>query len=421
MIETMALNPSETERKTNQRARHPLHRLWRGPHLHKNHPEVEAKETWLELFYDLVYVAVLIQLGNVLSDNVSWHGAARFALLFAPLWWAWSNFAFYMNRFVIDDVWHRLIVMSQIFCIAWLGSSLGGAFEGESTQFVLLYIALRVTIIILYLRTFSVSESRAMTTRYITDYHLVAIVLWSASLGLGPEWRWTLWLGTLLWEMFNSQRPVFRRFHKQFPLNGEHMRERFGTLTLLVLGESFIKSITSEDSLQLTWDAFLFSAPGIAVLFSLWWLYFEDTNAVYEDKQTANPALWLYTHLPLSLALTAFGVAVTKLLESTYDQYLSPNYAFMYCLSLIIYCLALAVLNAWADRQTGNERALVRLGAAAVLGLAFWLGERSLDDNANALFFVSVAFGVFVLQVAHDLWLARRYPQIDDEVGELMP
>ena len=122
------VNLYDRDDDTSNPPEHPRHRLWRPPHLHQNHPEVEGKETWLELFYDLVYVAVLIQLGNILSDDVSWMGAARFAVLFAPIWWAWSNFTFYMNRFVVDDVWHRLIVMLQIFCIAWLGSSVGGAF-----------------------------------------------------------------------------------------------------------------------------------------------------------------------------------------------------------------------------------------------------------------------------------------------------
>ena len=395
-----------------------LHRLWRPPHLHRNHPEVEARETWLELFYDLVYVAVLIQLGNVLSDDVSWRGAGRFAVLFIPVWWAWSNYTFYMNRFIIDDVWHRLLVIIQIFCVAWIGASVGGAFGLESTQFVLLYISLRVTIILLYLRTFPhVAETQAMATRYITDYHLVAICLWGASLLLEPEGRWLIWLGAFAWELFNSQRPVFRRFHRQHPLNGEHMRERFGTFILLVLGESFIKSVTLDRSLSLTPLAFIFSAPGIVVLFSLWWLYFEDTNDAYQlnDEKTANPTLWLYTHLPLSMALVGFGVATKKLLEAVYESVLSPQYAFLYCGTLAVYCLALIILNLWGEKLARGQRA-----AARGLGLVITGGSFYLLRGQGPVWFTVTAGAVFGGMVAFDLYLAKRYPESDPEIGELM-
>jgi low temperature requirement protein LtrA len=54
----------------------------------------ERKVTWLELFYDLVYVATLIQFGNSLSENISWSGLLRFTALFIPIWWSWTGVTF---------------------------------------------------------------------------------------------------------------------------------------------------------------------------------------------------------------------------------------------------------------------------------------------------------------------------------------
>ncbi len=42
--------------------------------------------TWFELFFDLVFVAVIIQMSHGLADDYSWAGVARFALLFLPIW-----------------------------------------------------------------------------------------------------------------------------------------------------------------------------------------------------------------------------------------------------------------------------------------------------------------------------------------------
>ena len=383
-----------------------LHRLWRPPKLYPREGEVdEHGESWLELFYDLVFVAVLIQLGNVLSDDVSWAGFGRFVVLFAPIWWIWSNFTFYMNRFNADDLWHRLIIAVQIFFIAWLGSSVGGAFGALSTQFVLCYVAVRLSLVALYLRTYRhVPEARELLRHYLFGFNLVSVGLWLLSLLLPLESRYLLWLVAFVWEVVYGQLPRLVTLHKRFPFRAEHFQERFGTLTIIVLGETFIKTITLDSSLTLTRDAFLFSAPGVAILFGLWWLYFEDTEDPQGDAvHRANPVLWLYTHLPLSFALVAFGVAAKKLLEGTYEQYLNPAYLLLYGGSLVLYALALAALNLLGRKAFRGARAWVRLGMAVAVALITFFGL-----GTSAISIVAWVSLVIAIQVAHDLWLARQ-------------
>ena len=43
--------------------------------------------TWLEHFYDLVYVVAVFQLAHNLSENVSLTGFLGFVVLFLPIWW----------------------------------------------------------------------------------------------------------------------------------------------------------------------------------------------------------------------------------------------------------------------------------------------------------------------------------------------
>ncbi len=53
-----------------------------APLLHTAHGR-ERKVTWLELFYDLIFVAAIIQLGDVLSDGISHERGLEAFLLFA--------------------------------------------------------------------------------------------------------------------------------------------------------------------------------------------------------------------------------------------------------------------------------------------------------------------------------------------------
>jgi len=81
--------------------------LFTPPRFFQNvsfHRHTDRAVTWLELFYDLVYVATLIQIGNFLSDNVSLTGFSQTLVMLTVVWWAWTGETFYQNRFVVDDL-----------------------------------------------------------------------------------------------------------------------------------------------------------------------------------------------------------------------------------------------------------------------------------------------------------------------------
>src|SRR3954469_12015998 len=76
---------------------------------------VERRATWLELFFDLVFVVAVAELAGVLHDDPDWGGAARFAGLSVPVIWCWMNFIFYADQFDTDDVPYRLPVVGGVF------------------------------------------------------------------------------------------------------------------------------------------------------------------------------------------------------------------------------------------------------------------------------------------------------------------
>ncbi len=51
------------------------------PKMHGPDPHAEKKLSWFELFYDRVYVAAIIQLGNSLSHHSGWMGFLVFRVL----------------------------------------------------------------------------------------------------------------------------------------------------------------------------------------------------------------------------------------------------------------------------------------------------------------------------------------------------
>ena len=67
-------------------------------------PSQSRRASWLELFFDLIFVAAVAQIGLPLGEDYSLHGLVRYALMFLLIWWAWLGHTMYSTRFDTDDV-----------------------------------------------------------------------------------------------------------------------------------------------------------------------------------------------------------------------------------------------------------------------------------------------------------------------------
>src|SRR2546421_5131563 len=118
--------------------------------------EAERRATWLELFFDLVFVVAIAELAGVLHDKPDWDGFARFVRLSVPVIWVWMNFIFYADQFDTDDVPYRLAVFAGMLASAALAVSLPAA----ATGFVVAYVAVKAIMVALYERARRHSDTR---------------------------------------------------------------------------------------------------------------------------------------------------------------------------------------------------------------------------------------------------------------------
>ena len=61
----------------------------------------------MELFFDLIFVAAVAQVGTHLRDDYSPAGLLRFSLLFVMIWWSWLGHTNFSTRFDTDDLIQR--------------------------------------------------------------------------------------------------------------------------------------------------------------------------------------------------------------------------------------------------------------------------------------------------------------------------
>ncbi len=361
----------------------------------------ERKVGWLELFYDLIYVATIIQLGNLLADDPSPTGALLFVLLFVPIWWSWTGMMFFFNRFVVDDVWHRVLVFVQMFAIAHLAISVTGAFGETSGAFALAYFGVRGVLVVFYLRAYlAAPDARPLVRRYAVGF-AIAAAFWLLSVFVPAPYRFALWGIGLAVEFYVPLSAGSRRLQHLLPPDPVHFAERYGLFTIIVMGESFIKVVGGLAGRGVDLDTLVLSALGFVIAACVWWLYFDSTHGAVMESSGGARYLWIYGHLPLTLGITSIGVALKKLAVLPLGEPISDAARWVLGVAVVVCLLAFALLD--AVRAAARHRSIaldvtVRLAGAAVV-LAVTLFGASLPALAVGLTVaLSCALPVVVLE-----------------------
>lgn len=285
----------------------------RPPRLRTKSEEGERSATWLELFYDLVFVVAVARVGGRLLDDPSGEGVLVFAGLLIVIWWTWAGFTFYADRFDTDDLGQRLLAMIQIVTVALMAAAVSSG-ESQSTRaFAVSYIAARLVLITMYLRArYHVSETHALITGYVRGMS-VAVSLWVISVFIPEPWRFIFWGVGMVIDLVTPY--IMRKEQAGVPLDVTHLPERFGLFTILVLGEP-VASVVAGLSHSHWTPAVTYSAiMSVFITGSLWWLYFHNHEGTVvrrlpEQEATWKPTAWIYSHLPLAMGVVATGIGL---------------------------------------------------------------------------------------------------------------
>ncbi len=381
-----------------------MSKLWQPPRL-RTEPSHERRATWLELFFDLVFVATIAELGKVLSDDVSILGFLYYAALFIPIWWCWVGETFYATRFDQDSLNDRLTTLLQMMILVVMAVNAHHGLDTSSVGFALAYVAFRLVLVLQYVMVGWFNPPlRAMIGHYCSGFGLSAC-LWAISIFVPSPWRFGLWAIGLSIDFLTPL--LGGRFIAKFPPDMHHIPERMGLFTIIVLGESLFAAITGL-SKQTSWDvtATAISVAGLVNAFSLWWMYFETIDGTplqgMKSGKMRGSLRWLYLHLPLTICITAVGVGIKY---ATYKGLASPALSdagrWLLCGTASGCLLTLAVLH-WITCGLGHHRrhALIyhRLGGVALLlAVAIW------GSSLSALMVSGILAVVGLGQIALDV------------------
>jgi low temperature requirement protein LtrA len=312
--------------------------------------------TWLELFFDLVFVAAIAQVGTPLATDYSIHGLSRYAFMLLLIWWAWHGFAMYVTRFDADDRVQRTLTFLQMVAVIFMAANAEDGLDSDSAAgFAAAYAVMRFMLVAQYVRAMRVPAARALARESALGM-TIAAGTWLASALLPAPARYGLWTIAVAIELGLATRGG--RHTRALPPDPAHLPERFGLFTLILLGESIV-SLMKGIQAQPEWSpaAALSALLGIGLIFAIWYGYFEGAQATAErhvrSRHDARQfALWHHAHLPLYLGLVLTAIGVEHIIASGARVPLDGNAAWILCGATTCILVALTALAATSQRAS---------------------------------------------------------------------
>ena len=346
-----------------QALRQNFRRWWQPPRKLADR-EAHRTVTFLELFYDLVYVVIIAELAHALAGHLSWAGVGQFAFLFVIVWWAWFNGTSYHDLHGNNDIRTRLFTFLQMGTVAAMAVFAHNAMGEGSTGFALSYAAFQFILLLLWWRSgVHDPDHRPLSRPYVAMY-LFTTLLFIVSVLFPTPIRFYLWGAALLISLILPLNTLFvgrddPRIQAQIEMIlavSPSLVERFGLFTIIVLGEVIVGTVSGlAEHHHLNWEVGMTAALGMLIAVGIWWLYFDFISHHLPLPDRNRVTAWFYLHLPMTIGITMVGAAVLNIVEHA-GEHLPADVRWLLVGSLALVLLAITMLMHTIQYSSENRR-----------------------------------------------------------------
>ena len=293
----------------------------RDPH------EGHRAATPLELFFDLVSViaiaAAAAGLHHAIAAGHALDGLVRFLPAFFAIWWAWMNYTWFASAYDNGDVVFRLLTFLVMGGSLVMAAGIGPLFASLDLKVIIAgYVIMRLAMVVLWLRAAKDDPARRGTALAYAGGIALVQLYWIALLFLAPpSLAWFLFLFAI-GIVLELAVPALAERRSTTPWHRHHIIERYGLLTIIVLGESLLAAVMSlrvafTDHYEIALVHIAMSA--LVIVAAMWWLYFDDGEHLRSDRLD-RALTWGYGHGLVFASGAAVGAGFGVLVDVVTDH-----------------------------------------------------------------------------------------------------
>jgi low temperature requirement protein LtrA len=242
-----------------------------------------SKVTFIELFFDLVFVFAVTQLSHLLMEQFTPAGAVQTLLLMLAVWWVWIFTSWVTNWLDPEKLPVRFLLLAIMLVGLVMSSSLPMAFESRGIAFATAYVLIQVGRTVFFLWAVKGHPGLVRNFQRILVWLILGGMFWIAgALANGPA-RLAFWVLALGLDYMSPSLGFWvpglgRSTTSDWNVEGGHIAERCALFIIIALGESILVTGATFSGLEWTLPILAAFVVSFAGSLAMWWLYF-DTSA----------------------------------------------------------------------------------------------------------------------------------------------
>ncbi len=376
----------------------------------------DQSATFIELFFDLVFVFSVTQIVGLLHDGLTWINIGQALIIFWLVWWAWTQFTWALNA---ADTTNSLVELGTLLAtgVAFIMAiALPAAFEARALWFAAAYIIVRLIGLVIYYWVAQSDEQQRVAVRSFTLFSLSGFLAVLLGAFTGGVLQYVFWGLAIVLDVTAAQKGAQV---EGWNIRPDHFGERHGLFTIIALGETLIVAAASVTGAEWTSTLITVSMLAVATTCALWWSYFVRTKPLIDAKleavsgvEQSSTARDAYTllHFPMMCGIVAYAIAIEEAIAHPLEPLpLTGRLALALGLWLFVGGMGLAVLRATA-RVLWLRLGLITVAAVLIVALP-----------SAPLVTLSVALATLLAIVVLEQWrieaLNEKYQHLEGETA----
>jgi low temperature requirement protein LtrA len=349
-------------------------------HSEQNAPELteslaspsDQRVTFVELFFDLVFVFCVTQVVSLLHEGVTWRSIGEAVLVFWMVWWGWTQFTWALNA---ADTTNPRVEVATLVATAvafFLAVGIPSAFHGHPLWFAGTYVTVRAMGLLVYDWVASGNAAQRAAVRHFSIVSLgglVAVLIGGFSGGSAQYIWWAIAIGLDVFAAAMSARMG------SWNLHAEHFSERHGLIVIIALGESLIVAALGLTDGEWPADQLITAILAVAIAGAMWWSYFvrnkielDEALEAAEGSRRSTMARDAYSiiHFPMVLGIIAFAAAIEHALGHPSDP-LGTAHRALLAASILLFAGGTGLALWRAGRSVRVARRVLPVATAALV------------------------------------------------------
>lgn len=224
---------------------------WWGAPKKLSTEQKDRKVSWLELFYDLVYVIAIAKITSHFSQHINIDGFLDYLFFFSIIYWGWLNGSLYHDLHESEGLRTKMMTLWQILIIAALVITIDSNPDKVIFNVTIALMDMQLFITYLWWSIGYYDKAHRRLTLPYTVLYICSFLLMLISLNLDHHYLRIVLFTSLVLNIlppFVSAK-VLKRKEVQLNLSST-MSERLGLFTIIMFGEVIAGIVTGIGQLH---------------------------------------------------------------------------------------------------------------------------------------------------------------------------